>query len=79
MLWIIESQTLLPRDKKFDSWKQQFALFLDDNEIWRSRGRIVNANVPYSIKYPIFLHKDNHLIRLSVLSAHQRMFHNGVT
>ena len=69
LLWIIESQTLLQRDKNFDDWKKQFGLFLDDNGIWRCCGRIANADVPYSTKYPIFLHKDHHLTRLFVLNA----------
>ena len=78
LLWIIESQTLLQRDKNFDDWKKQFGLFHDDNGIWRCRGRITNADIPYSTKYPIFLHKNHHLTRLFVLNAHQRGFHNGV-
>ena len=78
MLWIIESQAPLLRDKNFDNWKKQFGLFIDDNGIWRCRGRIANADNPYSTKYPIFLHRDHHLTRLFVLNAHQRVFHNGL-
>ena len=78
MLWIIESQTLLLKDKNFDSWKKQFGLFSDDDGIWRCGGRIGNADVPYSTKYPIFLHKDHHLTKLFVLNVHQRVFHDGV-
>ena len=78
MLWIIESQALLLRDKNFDNWKKQFGLFLDDSGICRCRRSIANADVPYSTKYPIFLHKDHHLTRLFVFNAHQRVYHNGV-
>lgn len=77
MLWIIESQTLLLRDKNFESLKKQFGLFLD-NGIWRCGGRIANADVPCSTLYPMLLHKDHHLTRLFVLHTHQRVFHNGV-
>jgi len=74
-VWIIESQTLSLRDKNFDNWKKQFG-FLNDNGIWRCRGKITNADVPYSTKYSIFLlHKDHHL---TVLNAHQRVLPNGV-
>ena len=72
MLWTMESQALLLRDKNFDNWKKQFGLFLNDSEIWRYQGRITNADVPYSTKYPIFLHKDHHLTRLFVLIMHIR-------
>ena len=78
MLWIIESQTSLLKDKNFGNWKKQFGLFLGDNGIWRCQGRITNADIPYSTKYPIFLHKDHHLTRLFMLNAHQRVLHNGV-
>ena len=77
-LWIIKSQTLLQRDTNFDNWKKQFRLVLNDNGIWRCRGRMANADIPYSTKYPIFLHKDHYLTRLFVLNAHQRVLHNGV-
>ena len=77
-LWIIKSQTLLQRDTNFDNWKKQFQLVLNDNGIWRCRGRMANADIPYSTKYPIFLHKDHYLTRLFVLNAHQRVLHNGV-
>ena len=29
------------------------------------------SDIPYSTKYPIFLHKDHHLTKLLVLNAHQ--------
>ena len=64
MLWIIKSQTLLLRERNFDIWKKQFRLFLDKHGIWRCGGRIANADIPYSTKYPIFLHKDHQLIKL---------------
>ena len=53
LLWIIESQTLLLKDKNFHIWKKQFGLFLDDKGIWRCGGRIGNADVPSSTKFPI--------------------------
>ena len=76
-MWIIESQALLLKDN-FDNWKKQFGLFLDDNGIQRCGDRIGNANVPYSTKFPIFLHKDHHYMKLFVLNAHKRVFHHGV-
>lgn len=77
-LWIIESQLLLEKDKHFDHWKKQFNLFLDQNGVWRCRGRISNADVPFSTKYLIMLCRDHHLTKLLAKSAHERMQHNGV-
>ena len=55
ILWILETQKDLVKDPKFAQWKRQFNLFQDDCSIWRSRGRIENADVSYSTKYPILL------------------------
>lgn len=74
----MESQVPLLRDRNFNIWKKQFKLFLDKRGIWRCEVRIANADIPYSTKYPIFLHKDDQLTKLFVLGAHQRVFHNGV-
>ncbi len=76
-LWIKESQRPLVSDKKFESWKQQFGLFLDDAEVWRCGGRLSNAAVPYTTKHPILLGRDHHLTMLLVCRAHERVFHDG--
>lgn len=78
MLWITESQLLLVKDSHFDNWMKQFDLFLDLNGIWRCRGRISNVQIPFSTKHPIPLHKDHHLNKLFVMSAHVRVLHNRV-
>ena len=77
-LWIIQSQLLLTQDNKFNTWKKQFGLFLDATGIWRCGGRLSNADVPYSTKHPVLLHKDHTLASLIVKSAHARVQHNGV-
>ena len=77
-LWILQSQTLLTKDKRFVEWKQQFGLFLDQMGIWRCGGRLVNAELQYNTKHPIFISKYHHLAVLIVRGAHERVFHNGV-
>ena len=77
-LWIIESQVLLTKDTNFDSWKKQFGLFLDDANVWRCGGRLVNADIPYSTKHPILLHKNHYVTTLIVQNAHKRVGHDGV-
>lgn len=46
--------------------------------MWRCRGRIQNANVPYSTKHPALLHKDHHFTKLLFRKAHVRILHSGV-
>jgi len=52
-LWVKESQKNLFYQKGFQAWKQQFNLFLH-NRILRCKGRIDNAQVPYSTRHPAF-------------------------
>ena len=33
--WIIDCQSTLEEDPKFPTWKMQFGLFKDDNQVWR--------------------------------------------
>ena len=78
LLWIVESQRVLEKDRNFEYWKKQFDLFLDQDGVWRCRGRIQNADVPFATKHPTMLHRDHQLTKLIVRSAHERVLHNGV-
>ena len=77
-LWVIEAQGLLSRDKNFEMWKKQFGLFSDSDKMWRCKGRLGNANLPYNTKYPALLPKHHHLTVLIIRDAHARFMHNGV-
>ena len=77
-IWILESQQSLTKEKKFKHWRKESDLFQDDRGIWRCRGRIQNAGVPYSTKHPILLLSSHHLTLLLVRKAHDRVLHNGV-
>ena len=59
-------------------WQQQLDLFRDERGLWRCRGRIQNAGVPYCTKHPVLLHKDHHFTMLVVKQAHSRVLHGGV-
>ena len=76
--WIIDLQSTLEEDPKFPSWRMQFGLFKDSNQIWRCGGRLQNANISFSSKHPILLHEEHALTTLIVQSAHQRVQHNRV-
>ena len=75
--WIKFAQVALEEDRRFNTWKQQFNLVLDENRIWRCKGRLENANITDSAKYSILLDSSHHLTYLIVQRCHERMFHNG--
>ena len=77
-LCIIEAQTPLTQDRSFDAWEKQFGLFLDPSGIWRCRGRLTHAELPYSTKHPMLLNKNHFLTTLIVKNARERVQHNGV-
>ena len=74
VLWIIDAQRTVVGNPKV---KHQLNLFKDEDGIWRSKGRIQNADVPYATKHPILLPRSHHFTTLVVQKAHQRVHHNG--
>lgn len=78
VMWMKEAQRTLSEEKRFDVWKKQFDLFLDDDGLFRCRGRLGNADVPLYTRHPILLPKCHHLAVLVVRNAHERVMHNGV-
>ena len=76
--WILECQELAMSDKKFEHWKRQLDLFQDESGVWRCRGRIENAAIPFSTKHLALLHKDHPFTSLLVWRAHGQVLHNGV-
>ncbi len=76
--WILESQGMVKFDRKFEQWRRQLYLFQDDKGVWRCRGSIQNAAVPYSTKHPVLLHKDHPSTFLVTQKAHEQVLHNGV-
>lgn len=78
LYWIRESQGQLPQDNKFQVWRHQFGLFIDESQVWRCGGRVSNSDLPASAQNPILLDKGHHLTTLIVLDAHRRVLHNGV-
>jgi len=75
--WVKEAQKSLKEDKSFNVWHKQLGLFLAEG-VWQCRGRIGNADLPCTTKYPILLSKEHYLATLIVLDAHNRVMHNGV-
>ena len=63
-LWVIEVQTSFKGDGRLDIWKEQLNLFQDSVGIWRCGGRLHNARLPYSTRFPILLAGKHHFITL---------------
>ena len=76
-LWVREAQVCLREDNHFKIWEHQFGLFLMDGA-WRCKGRLGNADISYSTRYPALLMKEHHFTVLIVKDAHRRVMHNGV-
>ena len=72
------SQVALQQNKDFALWKLQFDLFVDEDGIWRCRGRLANAGLPTCTVFPILLDTKSHITHLIVMACHERIMHGGV-
>ncbi|KAK6025201.1 Pao retrotransposon peptidase [Ostertagia ostertagi] len=57
--------------------KKQLQLY-KCNTLWRSKGRISNADLPQETTTPIFLPRKNYVTSLYILHIHQENHHSGV-
>ena len=76
-LWLRHIQRVF-HSKKYDDLKKNLNVFIDENVIFRCRGRFDNSSLPYERKYPILLPTDSHLTVLVIQDAHKSVLHNGV-
>ena len=76
--WVTNFQMHMTEEVKFDIWKHQLDLFLDQKKVWRCGGRLKRADISYSSKHPILLHKQHHLATLITEYAYERTMHGGV-
>lgn len=53
--------------------------FIDDEGLVRVGGRLQNSDLPYNVKHPILLSKNNPLSRLIILECHEKTLHGGVS
>ena len=54
-LWIMDCQAVLINNHNFPTWKLQFNLYLDEHQLWRCRGRLQHANLPFAAKLSCYL------------------------
>ena len=74
----MECQAALMRDKNFPTWKSQFNLYVDDNQLWRCKGRLEHATLPFAIKHPLMLARRHRITELIVRDAHCIVQHGGI-
>lgn len=76
--WIKEIQKPLSKNPKFEIWKRQCGVFTDEHGIMACMGRLSQAQLPASAKYPILLDKSHYITSLIVRDSHRRVMHGGV-
>ena len=70
-LWIKEIQKSLSKTPKFETWKRKFGIFTNEYGIMRCMGRLSQAQLPASTKYPILLYKSHYITSLFVRDSHK--------
>ena len=76
--WVKAMQRESRKNPKFEQWKQQLGLYEDNQAIIRCRGRIGNAKISHTAKFPALIPSDHHVTSLIINECHQRVGHNGV-
>ena len=56
---------------------RQLQLYLDENNVIKCKGRMQNAPIPETAKYPMLLPANEPLTTLLVKEAHQQLLHSG--
>ena len=59
LYWVQDCQRHLEKDKRFATWRVQFGLFMDENELWRCGGRLQNADLPFATKHHLKMRRFN--------------------
>ena len=77
ILWLHEMQQAVVESPRFESLKNQLGLYTDDNGLLRCKGRLQNATIPFTAKYPVLLPADHYLTARIIDDCHKRVLHNG--
>ena len=76
-LLLLDCQKNLKLMKNYKQLEKDLRLFTDENGLVRCKGRLENAPLPYSAKFPIFLPRSDVSI-LIIKHYHEVVLHNGV-
>ena len=74
----MELDSLTLKNKPRTALVKQLRLFLDDQHLIRCQGRIHNAPVSESTKFPVLLPTYHPFTKLVVLSTHVQQLHSSV-
>jgi len=78
LLWIKESQKIIPLSEKFNQQCIQLGVIKDENGILRCKGTLCNSSLPEAARLPAWLPSDHHITGLIIWDCHHRVMHNGV-
>ena len=78
LIWHLEAQKTFYKDPSFKETEQKLGTFVDGEGVIRVGGRLQNAPLPYSTKYPVLLPRFHHFTALIISKAHDTVKHNGV-
>ena len=78
VLWISEMQKPLEREANFENLKRQLGLFRGEDSLLKCKGRLGNAPLSVTTRYPALLPRRHHVTRLIVEACHRKSNHAGV-
>ena len=73
LLWMKQIQTLLVTDSKFEKTKTNLRILVDEEGIYRCRGRLHKVNSSFECKHPAKIPKDHHITELIIKDSHNRV------
>ena len=77
--WIKSVQREFFKDKSnLKQFQIKLGVYLDTDNIYKCKGRLVNSSLPEYSKAPIFLPKESYFSNVIILKSHQNLKHNGI-
>ena len=76
--WIMENQRHLNKSSRYHQLESELNVFNDDCGIIRCKGRLSQAPIPDSAKFPVLLARNHRLAELIVIRTHIMLKHSGV-
>ena len=73
-IWVKVAQESLKVSTRYTIWKSQC---WTDDQLIRCRGRLKNAVIHYSARFPLLLPREHQFTRLLIKKSHEDVFHNG--
>ena len=71
-------QTELKSESGYEKRAASLGLYKDEEGLWRCKGRLGRAKIPFETKFPIIMPRSHHFTELLIREAHNNVYHNGV-